>query len=408
MNMVTKPSSQMTLAEKVLLGLTPRAYARSLATPGNFIIAVILCVGGPLTILRFTQGLGVATNLNNDYPWGLWIGFDVLCGVALAAGGFCLAATVHIFGVKEYEAVVRPAILTGFLGYFFVAVGLLYDLGRPWRLPYPIFVSHGTASVMFEVAWCVAMYLTVLFLEFCPMLFHWLEWKWVERWVHRLTFLLAILGVVLSTLHQSALGGLFLIAEGKLHPLWYSPYIPAFFLVSAMSAGVSMVIVEGWISHRLFSHRVDHAAHEKFDRLTLGLAKAGAAVLFTYFFLKWIGVAHDGRWAYLASGFGAWFLVEVLGFVLGPALLFTTAVRKSSVGLARIAAVWAVVGVVLNRLNVALFAFNWQLPYRYIPHWIEIGVTLTLVTTGLVLFRFIVNRMPVLSDRGFEPLGGKS
>lgn len=395
-------SGHTPLLDKLLLGMTPREYVRSLATPGNWIVVAILCVGIPVTILRFTHGLGQVTNLNDDYPWGLWIGFDVLCGVALAAGGFCLAAMVHIFHVKQYEALVRPAILTGFLGYFFVAIGLLFDLGRPWRLPYPIFVSHGTTSVMFEVAWCVAMYLTVLFLECCPVFFGWLDWHRLRKLVGRLTFALAILGVVLSTLHQSALGGLFLIAQTKLHPLWYSSYIPAFFLVSALSAGVSMVIFEGWLSHRVFSDRVDSSGHADFDRLTLGLAKGGAMILFTYFCLKWIGVAHDGRWEYLATGFGAWFLLEIFGFVLGPALLFTFSVKRGSVRLARIAAIWTILGVVFNRLNVAMFVFNWQLPYRYIPHWMEIAVTVTLVTVGLMTFRFIVNRMPIL-DSGQVP-----
>ncbi|MBI2425770.1 MAG: Ni/Fe-hydrogenase cytochrome b subunit [Candidatus Hydrogenedentes bacterium] len=377
--------------------MTLRGYLRSLVTPGNAVVAAILCVGFPITILRFTQGLERVSNLSNDYPWGLWVGFDVLCGVALAAGGFCLAATVHIFHMHQYEAIVRPAILTGFLGYFFVAVGLLLDLGRPWRLPYPLFVSHGTTSVMFEVAWCVAMYLTVLFLEFSPALFVWLGWEKLRRWVARLTFMLAILGVVLSTLHQSALGGLFLVAANKLHPLWYSIYIPAFFLVSAMAAGVSMVIFEGWLSHRIFASRLGTGPHHNFDQLTLGLAKASAIILFTYFCLKWIGVAHDNRWAYLWSGFGALFLVELLGFVLAPAILYTVAVKRRSVTLARIAAVWAVLGVVLNRLNVSLFAYNWQFPERYVPHWMEIAISITLVTIGLMTFRFIVNRMPILN-----------
>ncbi len=388
---------QSFLRDKLLMGMTPREYVRSLLTPGNGLVALILCSGLIFTVLRFTRGLGAVTNLSNDYPWGLWIGFDVLCGVALAAGGFSLAAAVHIFGLHKYEALVRPAVLTGFLGYFFVSLGLLFDLGRPWRLPYPIVVSHGTTSVMFEVAWCVAMYQTVLFIEFSPALFEWLGWEKIRKLVVRLTFLLAILGVVLSTLHQSAIGGLFLIAKEKLHPLWYSPYIPAYFLTSALAAGVSMVIVEGWISHHAFKRRIDPTRHHELEELTLGLAKAGSAILFTYFCLKWIGVAHDDRWAYLSTGFGAWFLVELLGFVLAPAILFTVAVKRNSVGLTRAAAVWAVLGVVLNRLNMALFAFNWQLPHRYVPHWMEIGITISLVTAGLTVFRFIVNRMAILS-----------
>ncbi|MHC4235809.1 MAG: NrfD/PsrC family molybdoenzyme membrane anchor subunit, partial [Planctomycetota bacterium] len=221
------------------MGLTPSDYLRRLITPFNFVAAIILCVGIPLTWIRFTQGLAATTNLSDNYPWGLWIGFDVLCGVALAAGGFVLAATVHLFGLRDYRPLVRPAILTGFLGYFFVVVGLCYDLGRPWRLPYPMVVSYGVTSVMFLVGWHVALYLTVQFLEFCPAIFEWLNLKKFRKWAAYLTIGATVFGVILSTLHQSALGALFLLAPGKVHPLWYSPFIPVLFFTSAVVAGMS-------------------------------------------------------------------------------------------------------------------------------------------------------------------------
>jgi Ni/Fe-hydrogenase subunit HybB-like protein len=379
-----------------MLGMPVSRYIRSLCTPFNFVALLILAIGIPVAWIRFTRGLDSTTNLTNDYPWGLWIGFDVLCGVALAAGGFCIASAVHVFGLRDYQAIVRPAILTGFLGYFFVVIGLLFDLGRPWRLPYPLFISQGHTSIMFEVACCVALYLNVLFLEFSPALLEWLGWKVLRKWILRLTLAASILGVVLSTLHQSSLGALFLVAPGKVHPLWYSSYIPVFFFVSCIAAGLSMVIVESMLSHRIFAHQVTKKNHQHLDELTVRLAKGAAIVLATYFVLKWIGVAHDHRWAYLGTGFGLWYLVEILGFVLLPCLLFALAVKKSSASIARAAAVWTILGIILNRLNIALFTFNWQLPDRYIPHWMEFAVTITIVTVGLLTFRFVVNRMPIL------------
>lgn len=386
------------LADKLFMGLPAGEYARRLITPFNFVAAVIVCVGLPVAWIRFTQGLGAVTNLSDNNPWGLWIAFDVLCGVALAAGGFVLAAAVHLFGLRDYRPLVRPAILTGFLGYFFVVIGLLFDLGRPWRLPYPIFVSQGVTSVMFEVALCVALYLTVLFLEFCPAFLEWLNLKKLQKWAVSLTLGLTVLGVVLSTLHQSSLGGLFLLAPSKVHPLWYSPYIPVFFFVSAVIAGLSMVILESMLSHRIFHSQVtDHDPAET-DRLVIGLGKAASVVLFSYFCLRLIGVAHGQHWDLLNTPYGHWFLVEVLGFVLLPCFLYAHGVRRRNASLIRFTSVLTVLGIVLNRLNVSVITFQWDQPDRYVPHWMEFTVSICVVTVGLLTFRWIVNRMPVLRD----------
>ena len=386
------------LRNEIFLGQSPHDYFRSLVTPFNIVAAAILCVGIPVTFIRFTQGLAATTHLTDDTPWGLWIGFDVLCGVALAAGGFVMAATMHLFGLREYRPLVRPAILTGFLGYFFVVIGLLYDLGRPWRLPIPLFISPGVTSVMFEVAWCVALYLTVQLLEFVPAVFEWLGWRSLRRAAVWLTVGATVFGVILSTLHQSALGGLFLMAPGKVHPLWYSPYIPVLFFGSAVAAGISMVVFESMLSHRIFASQT--AGHDAayMDRLTLGLGKAGAVVLMTYFGLKWLALAHGQHWDLLLTPYGYWWMLEVFGFVLLPCLLYARAVRTGRARLVRIASIITVIGVVLNRLNISIITYHWNAPQRYVPDWKEFVITITIVTTGLLTFRWIVNRMPVLRD----------
>jgi Ni/Fe-hydrogenase subunit HybB-like protein len=378
----------------------------TLFTPFNVIAGMIVIMGLILSVIRFTKGLDAATNLSDYNPWGIWIGFDLLVGVALAAGGYVTSAAVYIFGLKRYHSAVRPAILTAFLGYAFVVLALHYDLGRPLRLPYPFFVSQGTTSLLFEVGACVALYLTVLFIEFSPAAMEWLGLKKARNIVVKLTMVLTIFGVILSTLHQSSLGALFLIAPSKLHPLWYSNYLPVFFFVSSTIAGLSMVIFEGTLSHHYLHHKMDEAHLKENEGLVLGFGKAAAWVLAGYFVIKIIGVAADDNWHYLTTGYGVWFLVEVLGFVALPAFLYAVGVRDKNTRMIRLTAAWTVLGIIVNRFNVSMVAFNYHLPSseRYFPHWIEIGISVFIVTLGILVFRFICTRMPILYEHpDYEP-----
>jgi len=369
-------------------------------TPFNIVSGSIIIIGIVITILRFTIGLGAVTNLSNDNPWGLWIGFDLLVGVALAAGGYVTSAAVYLFGMKKYHSAVRPAVLTGFLGYSLVVFALNYDVGRPWRLPYPFIMQQGTSSLLFEVAACVALYLTVLFLEFMPAPLEWLGLKKVRELAVKLTLALTVLGVVLSTLHQSSLGALFLIAPSKLHPLWYSPYLPVFFFISSIIAGLSMVIFESTFSHHYFADKMDAAHLNENEGVTLGFGKAASVVLTGYFIIKVMGIAAGDNWRLLGTPYGLWFLVELIGFVALPSFLYAVGVRNKDVKLIKWTAAWTVLGIVINRLNVCLIAFNWHLPssQRYFPHWMEIATSVFIVTVGIVIFRFIVTKMPIFYE----------
>ena len=373
---------------------------RSLLTPFNVVAGIIVLLGLIITFLRFTRGLGAVTNLSDYNPWGLWIGFDLLCGVALAAGGYVTSAAVYIFGLKKYHSAVRPAILTGFLGYALVVLALNYDVGRPWRLPYPFIIQQGTTSVLFEVGACVLLYLIVLFVEFTPSALEWLGLKKARNLILRLTMALTFLGVILSTLHQSSLGALFLIAPSKLHPLWYSQYIPVFFFVSSIIAGLSMVVFEGSLTHRYFADKMDEIHLKEKEDVVFGFGKAASFVLAGYFMIKVFGIAMDNNWHWFSTSWGAWFLVELLGFVALPSLLYATGVREKNIGLIKWTAAWTVLGIVVNRLNVGLIAFNWHLPpsERYFPHWMEIALSVFVVTVGLIVFRFIVTHMPILYE----------
>ncbi|NNG00461.1 MAG: polysulfide reductase NrfD [Desulfobacteraceae bacterium] len=373
---------------------------KSVFTLFNLVAGIIVVMGLILTFLRFTGGLSTVTNLSDYNPWGIWIGFDLLTGVALAAGGYVTSAAVYIFGMKKYHSAVRPAVLTGFLGYALVVLALNYDVGRPWRLPYPFIMQQGTTSLLFEVAACVALYLSVLFLEYSPAALEWLGLKRARNLAIKLTMALTFFGVILSTLHQSSLGALYLIAPSKLHPLWYSTYLPVYFFVSSIIAGISMVLFESTLSHRYFKDKMSRTYLDEHNPVTLGFGKAASYVLAGYFIIKIIGISVDNNWHLLGTGYGVWFLVELLGFVALPCFLYAVGVREKNLLLIRCTAVWTVLGVVLNRLNVSLIAFNYHLPSteRYVPHWMEVGITLFIVTLGVLAFRFIVTRMPIFYE----------
>jgi Ni/Fe-hydrogenase subunit HybB-like protein len=367
-------------------------------TPFNVVAGIIVAVGLVITVIRFTQGLRATTNLSDYNPWGIWIGFDLLVGVALAAGGYVTSAACYLFGLKRFHSAVRPAILTGFLGYALVVLALHYDVGRPWRLPYPFIVQSGTTSLLFEVAACVALYLSVLFIEFTPAALEWLGLKRARSIVVKLTLVLTIFGVVLSTLHQSSLGALFLIAPSKLHPLWYSPYLALYFFVSSIVAGLSMVIFEGSLAHKYFHDKMDAEHLREADGVALSFAKAASWVLAGYFIIKVIGIAQTNAWGYLGSGYGLWFLVEMVGFVMLPCYFYAIGAREKNLTIIRRTAVWTVLGIVVNRFNVGLVAFNYHLPSseRYFPHWMEIGISVFVVTIGILAYKFIVTHMPIL------------
>ncbi len=392
--------------DKLLMGMTWPEYARKLITPFNVIAAVILSIGLPLMVMRFIVGLSLVTHASHDYPWGLFLGWGLFGGVPLSATGFVMATAYYIFGFRRYHSLVRLGVLTGFLGYLFAVIYLLTDLGRPWRIYYPMIMGFGTASVLFLVAWHVATYLTVQFLEFSPAILEWLKSRRVRRWASMITIGMTIAGIILSTLHQSALGAMFLLAPGKLHPLWYSSYLPVFFLSSSIYAALAMVIVVSTLAMRFLRDKTDRGFTENLDKLTIGLGKGAAVGMFVYLALKVVGIAHDDNWDLLSTGWGHWFLVEMIGFLILPALSFTYGVKKNSVRMVRFSAFYAVVGVIVNRINVSIIALNWNLPHHLhhiIPPWREVAVVLCIATLHVLVFRWILNRLPVLrSEPGYE------
>ena len=288
-------------------------------TPFNVIAAVIILTGAVLLVIRFTKGLGSVTNLSQDFPWGIWIGLDVITGVAFAGGAYVITFMVYILKLEKYHPIVRITVLNGFLAYVFYAGALLLDLGRPWNVINPIIGnSFGVSSVMFLVAWHFMLYMMAEFIEFSPAIAEWLGWQKIRKILAALTLGAVIFGITLSTLHQSGLGALFLMAKNKIHPLWYSEFIPILFFVSSIFAGLSMVIFEGSISQKVFRHRISAKLHTSHNDIILGLAKICAGTMYVYFFLKVLVFIHGQHWVYLNTPMGYLYLVEMVVFVLIP------------------------------------------------------------------------------------------
>ena len=364
------------------------------------IFAAILLSGLYATYLRVMYGLGGSTNLSDRFPWGLWIGFDVMCGVGLAAGGFTLVAGVHIFNLKEYRPVLRPAILTAFLGYVLVVVGLLYDLGRPDRLWHPL-VMWNPHSVMFEVAWCVTLYTTVLFLEFLPVVFERLGWHKPMEWIHRISVPLMILGVLLSTLHQSSLGSLFLIVPEKLYGLWYTPILPALFWLSAISVGLAMTIFESWHSSRAFGRALELP-------LLARLARILAVLMSVYLWIRFLDLGHRHAFGLLTQNrIETWlFALEILLMAVPTVLLYQASVRMRP-GALYACAVMVVFGFITNRLNVGITGLEAGSGVHYFPKWSEVAVTLSIVAVGFAIFRVIGQYFPIFEAHSTETAAAK-
>lgn len=359
------------------------------------IFAAIMLSGLYATYLRVFYGLGGSTNLSDKFPWGLWISFDVMCGVGLAAGGFTLVAMVHIFNIEKYRPVLRPAILTAFLGYSLVVVGLLFDLGRPDRLWHPL-VMWNPHSVMFEVAWCVTLYSTVLFLEFLPVVLEKFGLHKPLNWIHKISVPLMILGVLLSTLHQSSLGTLFLIVPEKLYPLWYTPILPLLFYVSAIAVGLAMTIFESWHSSRAFGRALELP-------LLMSMGRVMAVVMSVYLWIRFLDLSHRHAFALLAQNrMETWlFLLEIALMVVPTVLLYQQRIR-SSPGKLYACAVMVVFGFITNRLNVGSTGLEAGSGTHYVPRWSEIAITLSIVAAGFAIFRIIGQYFPIFEAPSIE------
>ena len=355
--------------------------------------AVFLLGGLTATVVRFGWGLGASTNLSDQTPWGLWIGFDVVTGVGLAAGGFTLAGIVHIFHIKRFEPIVRPAILTAFLGYCLVIVGLLFDLGRPWYIWHAL-IYQNPHSVLFEVAMCVMIYTSVLALEFTPVVLERFRLHRLLKFMKMITIPLIILGILLSMLHQSSLGSLYLIVPQKMHPYWYSPRLPLFFFIGAVSVGLGMTVGESYLGARAFQKTLE-------TPLVRDLVKMMIGVLLVYFTMRGIDLFRRDATGYLFDGsFETMMLyLEVAFMLIIPLILFNIRGWGRSRQGMFFTAFSVVLGFMTNRLNVTMTSvesyYRENFGVSYFPGIGELAVTISIVTVGFVAFALAVKYLPI-------------
>jgi len=356
----------------------------------KLVFLFLLAAGLYATFVRFAQGLGASTNLSDRFPWGIWISFDVLCGVMLAAGGFTLTAAVHILNIKRLHSIIRPTILTAFLGYILVCAALMYDLGKPYNIWHPL-IMRNPHSVMFEVAYCVMLYTTVLALEFSPIVLERFNLQKPLKVVRTILIPLVICGVILSTLHQSSLGTLYLIVPEKLHPFWYSPLLPAFFFISAIAVGLAMTIFESSLSSKHFGLQLELPVLQELGRVLI-------IVLGVYAILRFEDLANRGvlKLAF-HRGYEAYFfwLEILLAIVLPLALLLQNGLY--------LAAVSTVLGFITNRMNVSITGFEGSTGVRYFPKWTELAVTGMIIAIGFAAFGLAVKYLPIFPKEALIP-----
>jgi Ni/Fe-hydrogenase subunit HybB-like protein len=361
------------------------------------VFVLLVAIGAYSAYLRFFHGLGAATNLSDQFPWGIWIGFDALCGIMLTAGGFTLMGAVHVFNIKEWRAVARPALVTAFLGYALEAFALMFDLGKPWNIWHPL-IMWNPRSVMFLVGWCVMLYLGIMALEFAPVVFERFRLEKPMRILKLISTPVVITGVVVAVIHQSALGSLYLIVPGKLHPLWYTPLLPVLFFVSAVAAGLAMTIFESTTSARHFNHALEKP-------LLLSIGRVLLIVLIVYNILRVHDLVHSGaiRYAFTGHYEANMFWLEIALTLVAPiALLVIPRIRNNPFSL-YVVSIVTVLGFVVNRLNVAVTGMESASGVRYVPKWSEVSVTAMMIAFGIFWFALAVKYLPIFTDERVIP-----
>ena len=375
------------------------------------ILIVLMVVAFVVAMVRYVLGIGAISDLSYSYPWGFWISFDLFTGVVISSGGFIMAGTVYILGIKEFQPLLRPSILTAFLGYIMVAVALLVDLGQPLRIWY-MMIHWNHTSVLLEIGICVMSYLTVLAVEFAPVVLErFPRLHKVAHLIHRFIMPFVILGVVLSTLHQSSLGSLLLIQPTKLHALWWTPILPVLFFTSAISVGMSMIIFESSLSSRYFQRGLEIHLLEK-------LAKAIPIALGVYALLKFGDLLVTDEFGLLFSSgvMSVLFWAEILLGVAAPMIWFSNKKNRTTSSGLLTGAVITLLGLILNRFNVSWFAVEHPDPLFYVPTFMgnvdyfptipEVAVSLGIFSAGIMAFGLLAKYFPVFEDESHAAHAG--
>jgi len=384
------------------LNFTIQPRLRLNFSPLVWVLLTLMGIAFIVAMMRYAFGIGAISDLSYSYPWGFWISFDLFTGVVISSGGFLMAGTVYILGIEEFKPLLRPSILTAFLGYIMVAVALLVDLGQPLRIWY-MMIHWNHTSVLLEIGICVMSYLTVLAIEFAPVVFEGFKLnKWAHL-IHKFIMPFVILGVVLSTLHQSSLGSLLLIQPTKLHPLWWTPILPIMFFISAIAVGLAMIIFESSLSSRYFQRGLEIHVLDK-------LARALPIVLIIYSLLKFgeLAFAGDLRYLFTSGTLSVLFWAEILIGVFTPILWFSIKKNRTSPAALLTGAIITLLGMILNRFNVSWLAVRHPDPMFYLPTFMgnvnyfptlpEVAVSIGIFSAGILAFGLLAKYFPVFES----------
>src|SRR3954453_14647899 len=358
------------------------------------IVAVIFAAGIYATYARFALGFAQSTHLTDPQPWGLWVGLGTLCGVGLSAGGFAIAAAVYLLGFERYRPVLRTAVLVSFLGYMSVITGMMYELGLPWRIWHPI-VMWNRHSVLFEVSWCVMLYTTVLALEFSPSLVEKIPWKGFREfyltWHHKILIALVLIGTLLSSMHQSFLGALYLIPKGKLDPLWYSPYLTTEFYLSAIPAGLAVTIMALYLCVRSLNVKLDL-------KILSDVSRVIAPLLALWGVFRIVDlVTHDATpYLFVWREETLSFWLEIVLLVIAPVVLLIREKVRSNPQYLYWTCALVVMGFIANRLNVSITGLQATSGVYYVPKWTEFATSLAVLTAVVLAFRYAVIYLDIL------------
>ena len=375
---------------------------------GIFPLILIFLMGIAVVVamVRYSLGIGAISDLSNSYSWAFWVSFDLYTGIAISSGAFLLASIVYIFEMEQFRPLLRPTLLTGFLGYLMEVIALMVDLGHPERI-WHYFVYQNFTSFLLVIGLYVMIYLVVLLLEFSPALFERFKWNNLNRFIKRFMKPLVIIGAVISILHQGALGGLMLIEPTKLHTLWWTPIIQVLFIISAIAIGLAMTIFESSVSSRYFKRGLETHLLDK-------LAKFIPYVLGLYALVKFgdLTFAGDLRYLFASDLMSILFWLEILISIVIPAVLFSIKqVRQSSKGLL-IGSIVLLLGMILNRFNISWFAVKHYDPMQYVPSFMskvnyfptlpEVAISIGIFSAGILAFGLAVKYLPVFESEHQE------
>jgi Ni/Fe-hydrogenase subunit HybB-like protein len=372
------------------------------------VLMVLAGIAFVVAMIRFIYGIGAVSNLSNAYPWGFWVSFDLFTGIAISSGAFILASIVYIFEMEEFRPLLRPTLLTGLLGYVMEVIALMVDLGHPERI-WHYFVYQNFNSFLLLIGFYVMIYSTVMAVEFAPAILEKFKWNKAANLIRSWMKPIVIVGAVLSTLHQAALGSLLLIQPVKLHPLWWTPMIPPLFFVSAIAIGLAMTIFESSLSSRYFQRGLETHLLEK-------LARAIPYVLGLYLLMKFVQLFIAGHLNLLfTSGLmSVLFWAEIIIGAIIPLIMFSSKrVRNDPKGLLT-GAIMLLLGMILNRFNVSWFAVKHADPLYYLPtfmsyhvhYWpsiLEVSISVGIFSAGILAFGLAAKYLPLFEDEHPHP-----